>query len=1099
MKKKLPRKSYRMDGRVTLVMLLMFISVSALFAQTSQVSGKVTSREDGLGLPGVSVLIKGTANGTVTDANGNYSLSVQSNGTVLIFSFVGYVSSEVSVDNSSVINVSLEPDATELSEVVVTALGIEKDKSKIGYATQEVKGSQLVKAREPNPINSLVGKVAGLNVGASAEMIGAPVISLRGRQNVLYVVDGVPINSDTWNISPDDIESYTVLKGPSASALYGTRGVNGAIIIKTKRGSDDPRGFNVEFNSSNMWDNTFLTIPKVQNKYGPGDHGRYAFADGKGGGLYDSDYDIWGPEFNGQLIPQYDGVVDPNNTYTTTFPSGTTFTGNIIPTPWVARGKNNLERFLNPGFLTTNNVAISANGDKYDLRFSYTHSYQKGQVPNTDLNSDNFNVTTGFDFSDKLRFESNINYNRQYSENFPDVQYGPNSMIYNIIIWGGADWDINDMRDYWQPGKEGIQQIYADYTRYNNPYFLTYEWLRGHQKSDLYGYMSLKYKPFDFLEVIGRTSVSNYDIFRNEKFPYSATVYGREQAKGDYREDYRKLFDNNTDLLVTFTKDITPDFNVTASVGGNIRLFRYNSSYITTDYLNVPASSLTPGAYTFDNSLNQIKAYNYRAPMDVYSTYYTADFSFRDWLNLSTTGRIDKNSSLYNDQNKDYKSKYFFPSVSISALLSEALELPEVISYLKVRGAYAKVGEGFTSANIGPTPSAAYPLGYGSTYVSPYGGPSYGNSSVYSIPKVYDNQAGAYYPNTLTNPDLKPYFSSAREVGFDARFLADRIGVDFTYFNNIDGPKISTVPLSTATGYSGYIANGEKTQRTGFEVVLTGKPVVKEDFTWNVLLNWSTFKETLKELPNGADRLGFIKIGDRIDRYYAGAFYKTRGGELINDESGRPIRNPVAQYLGNTNADWSWGLVNQINYKNWGLSFQLDGRVGGIIIDYIQRQTFRGGRHIETIQGAMGEARAQDALGIKSWVGEGVVISNGAAIEYDPVTGEITNYDELQFAPNTTPTFLQDWIGRYYAAEEANVISRSFVKLREVTVTYNVPTSFLQKTFLKTASVSLVGRNLGYWAEKKDVDIDQFVAPDSYSSLQSPTLRRYGFNINITF
>jgi hypothetical protein len=573
-------------------------------------------------------------------------------------------------------------------------------------------------------------------------------------------------------------------------------------------------------------------------------------------------------------------------------------------------------------------------------------------------------------------------------------------------------------------------------------------------------------------------------------------VYGREQAKGDYREDHRNLFDSNSDLLITFNKDLSTDFSVSASLGGNIRLFRYNSSYITTDYLNVPASSLTPGAYTFDNTLNPLKAYNFNAPMDVYSGYYTLDFSFRNWLNLATTGRIDNNSSLY-----PTKTKYFFPSVSLSAVLSEALVLPEVISLLKVRAAYAKVGEGFTTATIGPTPSAAYPLGYGSTYSTPYGGPSYGNSAVYSTPLVYDNQPGAYYPNTLANEDLKPYFSSSTEVGFDIRFLANRVGLDFTYFNNIDGPQISTQPLTTTTGYSGYIANGDKTRRQGFEVVVNAKPIDNQDgLQWNVLLNWSTFKETWEEFADGSTQRGIVELGDRVDAYYAGSFYKTQDGQLINDPtSGRPIRTNVSQFLGNTNADWSWGLINQFNYKNWGLAFQFDGRVGGILIDYIQRQTFRGGRHIETTQGEMGEARAQDALGIKSWVGPGVVISNGAAIEYDPITGAITNYDELTFAPNTTATYLQDWISTYYAAEEVNIISRSFVKLREVTLTYNVPTSILDKTFMRSASVSLLGRNLLYFAEKKDVDIDQFVGSNSYSSLQSPTLRRYGFNVNITF
>jgi TonB-linked SusC/RagA family outer membrane protein len=1073
--------------------LFVLMTCSVAMAQEFQVSGKVTSGEDQSPLPGVNILVKGTTSGTISDANGAFTINVGSANDVLVFSFVGFTSQEVPIGGRTSFDVTLASDAKQLSEIVVTALGVEKDKAKLGYAIQDVKGQDLVKAREPNAINSLVGKVAGLNIGASSEILGAPTISLRGR-TPFFVVDGVPLVSDTWNISPDDIESYTILKGPAASALYGSRGIDGAIIITTKRGSKDKRGFSIDFNSSTMVENSFLTIPKVQDEYGPGDHGRYAFADGKGGGLNDSDYDVWGPKFNGQLIPQYDGEYTPGTSYTTTFPSGVSFTGNIKPTPWVARGKDNLNRFLESGVLSTNNLAVSASGENYDLRFSYTHGYQKGQVPNTQLSSDNFNLSAGFDFSDRVRLESNINYNRQYTPNIPDVQYGPNSMIYNIIIWGGADWSMDDMKNYWQPGKEGLQQKYADYTRYNNPYFLTKEWLRGHNKTDIYGNLSLKFKLTDDLELLARTSVTTYDVLRSEKFPYSATVYGREQAKGDYREDRRNLFENNTDVLLTYNKKITPDISLIASAGGNIRTYDYQSSYITTDYLNVPASSLTPGAYTFDNSLNPIKAYNYNAPMSVYSGYWFVDASYKKWINLGLTGRWDKNSTLPASRNLG-----FYPSASLSLVLSEAFKLPEVISLLKVRGSYAQVNKGNTFANIGPTPNAAFPLGYGSTYLSPYDGPDYSNSAVFTTPLVYDNKPGAYFPNTLTNSNLETYQTTGTEVGFDVRFLSNRIGLDVTYFNNIDGPRISPQALASTTGYTGFLTNGEKTERAGYEITVNAKAIDKQDFKWNVLLNWSTFQETWKEFAPGQTRKGFYNIGDRVDGYYAGAFYKTPDGQLINDAGGRPIRTNVAQFLGNLNPDWSWGITNRFSYKNWGLTVQFDGRVGGSIVNYIQRQTFRGGRHIETVQGAMGVARAQDELGVKAYVGPGVVISNGQTIKFDPVTGAITNYSELQFAPNTTPTFIQDYISRYYAAEEANLMSRSYAKLREVTLSYNVPASILGRSFIRAASLSLVGRNLLYFAEKSDMDIDQFVAPDGYANLQSPSLRRYGFNVNLTF
>ncbi len=660
----LPKPDSGWGPNVLSFILIFCLCLLATFAAQAQrtISGKVVSGDDQSPLPGVNILVKGTTSGTISDANGEFTVSVASESDVLVFSFVGYISQEQTVNGRTSFNVVLASDAQQLSEVVVTALGIQKDKTKIGYAVQDLKGEDIVKAREPNPINSLVGKVAGLTVASSAEILGSPDLYLRGKRP-LFVVDGVPIQSDTWNISADDIESYTVLKGPAASALYGSRGINGAIQITTKRGSKDIRGFSVEFNSSTMIEKGFLTIPKVQDVYGPGDHGRYAFADGKGGGLYDSDYDIWGPKFEGQLIPQYDGEYTPNQTYTTTLASGATFTGNIKPTPWVARGKDNLKRFLEVGVLSTNNIAISTSGSNYDLRFSYSHNYQKGQVPNTDLNSDNFNVAVGVDISPKVRFESNINYNRQYTENIPDVNYGPNSMIYNIIIWGGADWDIADMkRQIWQPGKEGIQQMYADYTRYNNPYFLTNYWLRGHQKTDTYGYMSLKYSITKDLELVGRTQINTYDIFRNEKFPYSATVYGREQAKGDYREDNRTLFENNTDLLLTYNKAVTPDFNIKGSLGANARTFSYRSSYVTTDYLNVP------GLYNFTNSLNPIRSFNFNSDMQVLSAYGYVDLDYQNFLSLSVTGRTDKHSTLPSGSRA-----YFYPSASLSVVLSEKI------------------------------------------------------------------------------------------------------------------------------------------------------------------------------------------------------------------------------------------------------------------------------------------------------------------------------------------------------------------------------------------------------------------------------------------
>jgi TonB-linked SusC/RagA family outer membrane protein len=1043
-------------------------------AQTS-VTGKVISSKDQTPVPGISVIIKGSATGTATTVEGTFTIAAKS-GDVLVFSGVGLVSKEVEVGANRVLQVAVEADARSMNEVVVTALGIKKEKKKLGYAVQEVKGEDLVKAREPNPINSLVGKVAGLTVGASAEMLGTPQLVLRGRGISLFVVDGVPINSDTWNISPDDIETYTVLKGATASALYGSRGLNGAIMITTKKGSKDKRGFSIEFNSSTMIEKGFNAIPKVQDEYGPGDHGKYAFKDGKGGGTNDGDYDVWGPKFEGQLIPQYDSPVDP-------------VTGVRKGTPWTARGKDNLERFLNAGILSTNNISVASHSDKYDLRFSLSNSYQKAIVPNMKLNITNFNISAGYKFSDKVRLDGYLNYNRQYTPNFPDVNYGPNSLIYNITIWGGADWDIDQMRNYWQPGKEGVQSIYAEYQRYHNPYFVVYEWLRGHYKTDMNGYAKVTYEPVRNIELMARTQVTTYDLFRNEKMPFSAHPYGREEGRGDYREDRRSLFENNTDFLATYTNRFKGNIDIKGSLGGNIRSFKYNSNFTTTDYLNVP------GWYNFNNSRNPIKASSFASDMLVLSGYGYLDISLNKYANISLTGRMDKSSTLPVNDNVS-----FYPSAAVSSVLSDYLQLPEAISFLKVRGSYANVKGGLTQAYIGATPQASYPLGYGSEYSSTYDGPSYENWSAYNAQRVYENQPGAYFSNLLSNPEIKPFSSTVYEAGADIRFLNNKIGIDVTYFRTKDGPRIFTLPLSQTSGYNGILQNGITTRKTGWEVSLNATPVSNgKGFSWTTMVNWSTFKEVYTKFYGNLNQLDiYTKIGDRVDKFVGSAFVKTPDGQLINDAGGRPIRNPVAQAQGYTNPDWVWSFINNVSYKNFRLGFQFDGRVGGKMVNYIQQQTYRGGRHINTVEGKMGEARLQDYKGVKSWVGEGVTISNGTAIEYDNL-GNVTNYGKLQYAPNKTATYLQDYISVYYNTNEGNLIDKTFSKLREVTLTYIVPQTVLGKGFMKQASISLVGRNLLYFSKYKDLDIDQYAGSQSSSSLQTPTAKRYGVNINITF
>jgi TonB-linked SusC/RagA family outer membrane protein len=1078
-------------------------------------SGKVLLAKDQTPMTGISVTVKGKSTGTFTNSDGLFSINAD-NGDVLVFTGIDILEHSVVLKDNSPLTISLEQNVKDINEVVVTAFGIKKEVKRLGYAVQEVKGEDLVKARDPNPLTGLTGKVAGLSVGPSAEMLRKPVVLLRGNEITLYVVDGIPISSDTWNISPDDVESITVLKGPTAAALYGSRAQYGAILLTTKKGNARGKGFTVELNSTNSIDKGFLAFPRVQDTYGPGENALYAFGDGKGGGLNDNDYDVWGPYFAGQLIPQYDGKYDPNTTYTTTFPGGLQYKGHIQPTPWVARGKNNLGRFLRAGFQTTNNVSVNASGDNYNLRFSLSHSYQQSIIPNMDLNITTLNLYGSFNPSPRLKIEANLNYNRQYTPNFPDVDYGPNSLLYNVSVWMGADYDIlaPDIRGEWQPGKTGIQSVFAEYQRYHNPWFMVNEWLRGHHKNDIYGYVSANYKINKNLNATMRSQITTYDLLRTEKMPFSAHPYSRESGLGDYREDHRNLFENNTEVLLNYNYTVKNFLNLSGLVGGNIRSFSYNSNFTSTDYLNVP------NVYSFSNSRNPVQANSFASDMRVYSAYYSLDASLGKYATIAFAGRVDKSSALPKNN-----SSYYYPSISVASVVSDYVKLPELISFFKIRGSYATVHGDATSATIGMAPFSTisafgntpsgnslfdYPLDYGNNYYSPYGGPDYSLSAAYSTGKPYNGQSAAYYSSNLYDPAIKTFNRVSYEEGFDIKFLRNRLGLSATAFQYVDGPRILQNPISTATGYSYYFLNALKTQKSGYEFTLSGTPVkMANGLSWDVMVNVSTFQDKYKELPPGQNVYNtFFKKGDRVDKFYSSAFVRTNDGRIVHDAAGKPLAYPVEQFLGYLNAKYQWSIYNKVRLKNLSVGFQFDGSVGGVTTDYMHNKTMRGGRNIETATGKLGIARKSDNdhagdpgyPGV--YVGDGVVVSNGVAINYDANTGAILNYKDLVFAQNTKVTQVQDYVSKFYGINEANLMSKSFAKLREVTISYDLPERFLGRSFIHKVSLSLVGRNLIYFYKDKrfkDVDLDQYNYSTTGTALQSPTTRRFGFNINVIF
>ncbi|WP_158618029.1 SusC/RagA family TonB-linked outer membrane protein [Chitinophaga lutea] len=1033
--------------KAALMLLLAFLFPCLHALAQRQLSGKVLT-EDQQPVPGATIKVKGAATGTATDGKGGFSLSVPT-GAVLQISSLGFVPQELTTDGRQEFTIILAQDKKALNEVVVTALGIKKEKKAVGYSVQEVKGAELVKAREPNAINSLSGKVSGLLIASSPNLFGNPVIRLRGVEP-LIVVDGVPISSDSWNLSPDDIESYSVLKGPTASALYGSRGKNGAIQISTKRGTTGTR---IEFNASNQLQTGYNAIPETQNDYGPGDYGAYAFVDGKGGGVNDVDYNQWGPKFNvkdpttksgWKELPQFDSPVDPSS-------------GKSIPTPWLRRGPNNLKNFLRNGFLSTTNVAVSSRNEKTDIRFSASHTYQRGQVPNTHVNITNFNVTGGINFTDKLRLEANVNYNKQYTPNYPNVEYGPNSFIYYLTLWGGADFDVRDLKNYWQKGKEGIQQYNFEYFRYNNPWFVANEWLRGYYKDDVYGYASLNYKPLKNMNVMLRTHINTSNLFQNNKLPYSAGAY-EASLKGKYREWYYYNFENNTDLLLTYDKDLGRHLELSVNAGANLRSLNYRNMYGETGDL------LIPMWYNFENTSEPKRPSNFTATRQVGSVYGAVDLAFRQYLFLGLTGRMDKSSTLPLKNNA-----YFYPSVSLSAIISEMVDLPKAITFWKVRGSYARVG--------------------GDLEV-------YSNVANYTLGTRWNGMPSATYTDKIFNEDIKPAFSSSAEIGTDIRLLNNRLGIDAAWFRSLDGPLVFDNPVSESSGYNAKKLNGLKYERKGFEVTVSATPVKTQRFKWEVQANWSTYKPILKEIYGSQQKLGNIKIGERSDAYYTTDFQRSPDGQIIYGKNGVPPKDPLPKRVGYFTPDWFGGISNMFSYGNFRLSVMFDGRYGGKTLNYVNQKLWQGGRHPD----AAPPEREKDAITgpdgktIPHWIGEGVVITKGE-LKRDGDGNVIS--DTREFAKNTNKTTFQDWANNVMGAEISNIIDQTFMKLRDLSITYTIPARSLERTPFKSANVSLVGRNLLYFSKHKNIDLDQFV--DGASALQTPSVKSFGLNVNIVF
>ncbi|WCT14622.1 SusC/RagA family TonB-linked outer membrane protein [Mucilaginibacter jinjuensis] len=1101
-----------------LMCIVITMACGNLYAQ-NVIRGIITD-ENNQPMPGVSVLLNSARQGTTTNDGGRFTISAQK-GQTLTVKFLGYKEQEIVIGAENTLAIQMKPEGKNLNEVVVTALGVKKEVKKLGYSQSQIKGDELTTARDVNPLNSMAGKVAGLNIGANAEFGGAPTVVLRGSKDILYVVDGEPVNSDTYDYNADDVDTYTVLKGPNAAALYGFRGINGAIVITTKKGTKDKKGWQVDFNSTNEAEKGFIVMPKSQTEYGRGTNFGYTY----GNVLYDNTQRLpeWGPRFDGIFqTQQYDSPYDPT-------------TGIRQKTPWLARGANNFDNFVQTGYTSTNTLSLGASGSNYDIHTSYGHTFQQGDFPNTKYNIDNFKLAAGYDITPKLRMDADINLNEQYSPNIPDVDYSPQSYVYMFKVYGSADYDVRSMKNYYQgpQGVPGLTQYSAEYGRLNNPYFVADKWLKGRTKQTINGSLKLTYKFTPDLNLFVRTSLNTYNETNTEDVPASANLntylpWYTFGWYGDYRQDQRNLLENNTDAILNYNHKFG-NWDITALAGANERSFTYSSDYATTQGL------ATPGVYNLANSAAKPYAYNFDSKMQVNSAFYSFDIGYKNYFTLSTTGRVDHLSTL-----PDGNNTFFYPSVSLSSVVGDYIKLPEFISFLKVRGSFADVKGGLTSPTIGTAYNALNStalgtgwnskpvtglLGYGTELYTPYNGPTYINESPSAPATYYNGTSSVSLSNTIANPNIKPYSVKSYEAGFDAKFLQNRLGLNATYFTTTNGPNIFQLGVPTSTGDLYQLINGVTTEKKGIEIELMGSVIKNPDgLNWDVNVNYSTYKETLKSIDGTQQVLQQnghnYTIGERLDDIYGTKFVRDGNGNIVNS-GGLPMTSPGGinnnGFLGHANPDFSFGITNTFRYKNFSLSFQFDGRIGGKIYDRTYYQAMNGGTDLETATGAYGAARLAEwnstAEGTKSatpsYIGPGVYITSGTPVF---VNGQIANLSQLTFAKNVTPQTVQSYISSGIAGsfDEYYMISRSYAKLREASFGYSLPSKYLNGTFIRKATFSLVGRNLLYFAARKDIDLDQYasgynasdrtiVGTNGGSDLESPTARRYGFNIHLTF
>ena len=1072
-----------MRKKLLLTFTLFLVLLGSVFAQERTITGRVTSAEDGTPMPGVNIIVAGTTNvGTISDVYGRYSIKVPAGNNVLEFSFVGMKTQSVEIGASDVVDAVMETSAEMIGEVVVTALGIKRETKALGYSQQEIGTAALSASRETNLTSFLTAKVAGVRVSkTSSGTGGSSAITIRGTKSLLgnnqplFVVDGVPITNightsgGIWDdidlgdgmgdFNAEDIETMTVLKGPNASALYGARGSNGVILITTKSGRKG-KGIGVEINSNTSFE-TINLVPTFQNKYATGYeetnlYGSLVEIPAGSGKFYETmdtwHGDAWGPPLDGRRTI-VDPFVYPEDMFKKTLV--------LLPQP-----VDNVRSFYDTGINTATTVAISGSTDKTSARLSIGHSTNKGIIPNSKLNKQTVALNINSQITDFLSFEGRINYVRDEGNNRPMLGLAyQGGNVSGALMRMGRYVPMDFLKEYYEKTGNAGSFPAVNY----NPYYMVNELKSNDIQDRIIGQISSTLKLTDWLSVLGRVGTDFYIQRVNRTWPVGAKR--ADNYKGRVYNEFRLVKDLNADVILTAKKDFSSHFSANASVGSSILYQERNNQTLDGRVFKAP------GVYDISNC-QDIRPDTYLSRKEMQSVFFIGQIAYNNYLFLDVTGRNDWSSALGIN---DYS--FFYPSVSTSFVFSDAFKgIPgNILSFGKIRASWAQVGndsDPYMTRN-----------GYASTTTT------------------YAGQGLSWMNPRIPLFNLKNELTESWELGTDLRFLSNKVGIDFTYYNGRTTNQILPVNVTNSSGYTTVVINAGEIKNKGIEISLNLNPVkTNGGFSWDINANYSRNQSEVVELAPGIESLvvgsgiaGTGTVEARPGQPYGNivgyAYQRAPDGQKIVSD-GYYIPTSTQQVLGNITPDWIGGLNNTFSYKGFSLNVLLDFVQGNEISSETKYRLTASGNGKWTTEGR----RPQDMDDQGNQLPLVGILDGVVAV--DDGSGNIT------YEKNTTAVDGQTyWAMRAWGdIGEEFVLDGSYISVREVMVSYNFKPSFLSKTPIAGITLSAVGRNLMYLEEHmQDMGVSPESAPNTsagdagYEVFSMPTTRTWGFNVKLSF